>query len=52
MRGSAGVVAGSRLGMMSSLGTRVVTDSHYKRAVSMGKVPTSKQEEEDWDFEG
>jgi hypothetical protein len=37
---------------MSSPGTRVVTDSHYKCAVSMGKVPTRKQEEEDWDFKG
>ncbi len=31
-------------------GTRVATDSHYKCAVCMGKVPTRKQEKEDWDF--
>jgi hypothetical protein len=31
-------------------GTRVATDSHYKCAVCMGKVPTRKQEAEDWDF--
>ena len=31
-------------------GTRVAADSHYKCAVCMGKVPTRKQEHEDWDF--
>jgi hypothetical protein len=31
-------------------GTRVATDSHYKCAVCMGKVPTRKQEAEDCDF--
>jgi hypothetical protein len=31
-------------------GTRVATDSHYKCAVCMRKVPTRKQEAEDWDF--
>ena len=31
-------------------GTRVAADSHYKCAVCMGKVPTRKQEAEDWDF--
>ena len=40
--------------IMAALGlpkeTRVVTDPHYKCAVCMGKVPTRKQEVEDWDF--
>jgi len=31
-------------------GTRVAADSHYQCAVCMGKVPTRKQEAEDWDF--
>jgi hypothetical protein len=30
--------------------TRVVTDPHYRCALCMGKVPTRKQEPEDWDF--
>jgi hypothetical protein len=30
--------------------TRVVTDLHYKCGACMGKVPTRKQEKEDWDF--
>ncbi|MGO9268890.1 MAG: hypothetical protein ACLQOO_01280 [Terriglobia bacterium] len=30
--------------------TTVVTDSHYRCARCMGKKPTRKQEEEDWDF--
>jgi hypothetical protein len=32
-------------------GTGVVTDSHYKCAACVGKVPTRKQEEEDWNFQ-
>jgi hypothetical protein len=31
-------------------GTRVVTDSHYKCAVCMGKVPSTRQVAQDWDF--
>ncbi|MGC9996111.1 MAG: hypothetical protein ABSE79_12375 [Terriglobia bacterium] len=31
-------------------GTAVVRDLHYRCAVCMGKVPTRKQEKDDWDF--
>jgi len=31
-------------------GTKAARDSHYKCAVCMVKVPTRKQEAEDWDF--
>jgi hypothetical protein len=31
-------------------GTAVMRDLHYRCAVCMGKVPTTKQEKDDWDF--
>jgi hypothetical protein len=31
-------------------GTAVVSDLHYRCAVCMGRVPTIRQEEDDWDF--
>lgn len=31
-------------------GTTVMRDLHYRCAACMGKVPTKKQEEEDWNF--
>jgi hypothetical protein len=41
-------------GIMSQLslprGTRILTDDHYRCAKCLGKKPTRKQEEKDWDF--
>jgi hypothetical protein len=51
LRGSPRTVVGFRRCPMCSPGRKAVTDSRCKCAVSMRKVPTRKQEEEDWDFE-